>query len=57
MNDAIMKLVEQLTQKNKDIKDNIQIALQQVEKHKKISELKDELAKKDQEVGYVLICK
>ena len=56
MNDAIMKLVEQLTQKNKDIKDNIQIALQQVEKHKKISELKDELAKKDQEVGYVLIC-
>jgi len=54
MNDAIMKLVEQLTQKNKDIKDNIQIALQQVEKHKKISELKDELAKKDQEILLLL---
>jgi len=54
MNETIMKIVDQLVDKNEDVQENIKIALQQVEKHKKISQLKEELAKKDEEILQLL---
>lgn len=52
--EIIMKSVDLLIEKNKDIKENIKVALEQVEKYKKINQLKEELAKKDQEILQLL---
>lgn len=54
MSDSIMKLVDQLIDKDAQIKGSIITAQKQLEKHKKINQLKEELAKKDQEILQLL---
>jgi len=52
--EVILKIVDQLIEKDGQIKGSITTAQQQLEKHKKINQLKEELAKKDQEILQLL---
>jgi len=52
--DSIIKFVDQLIDKDKEIKVSMKTAHEQLSKHKKINQLKEELAKKDQEILQLL---